>query len=210
MPEGTASGRLRLGLAELRDGLRETMSETYDRTSRNELAASESTSWLARSRSGRSIRTSSSPSRPTSTTAISRTKHSASCWVLIAPLPSSSSSCRARSSGTASWPASARAGKPGPRGRSVSTSVGPPRWFDWSSVSLWRGLAAAAAVIVLLVGLWNLSLQSQIATRDAALSAVADAISGGAPAYPVTGAAGTGYVIDTEGPGATFPGGRPG
>ena len=90
------------------------------------------------------------------------------------------------------------------RGRSASTSVGRPRWFDWSSVGLWRGLAAAAAVVVLLVGLWNLSLQSQIATRDAALSAVADAISGGAPAYPVTGAAGTGYVIDTEGPGATF------
>ena len=35
-------------------------------------------------------------------------------------------------------------------------------------------------------------------------SAVAEAISGGAPAYPVSGPAGTGYVIDTEGPGSTF------
>ena len=77
-------------------------------------------------------------------------------------------------------------------------------WFDWSSVGVWRGLAVAAAVIVLLVGIWNLTLQAQIASRDAALSAVAEAISGGAPAYPVSGPAGTGYVIDTDGPGSTF------
>lgn len=88
-------------------------------------------------------------------------------------------------------------------GRAALAGAGR-RWFDWSSVGIWRGLAAAAAVVVLLVGIWNLSLQSQIATRDAALSAVAYAISGGAPAFPVSGSAGTGYVIDTEGPGATF------
>ncbi len=77
-------------------------------------------------------------------------------------------------------------------------------WFDWSSVSLWRGLAAVAAVVVLVVGIWNLSLQSQVAMRDAALSAVAEAVGQGAPAFPVSGPAGTGHVIDTEGPGATF------
>ncbi len=57
---------------------------------------------------------------------------------------------------------------------------------------------------VLAVGIWNLTLHGQIAARDAALSAVAEAISGGAPAYPVSGPAGTGYVIDTSGPGSTF------
>lgn len=96
----------------------------------------------------------------------------------------------------------------GSRGRQRAPGRAPAgagrRWFDWSAVGVWRGLAAVAAVVVLLVGIWNLSLQSQIATRDAALSAVADAISGGAPAFPVSGPAGTGYVIDTEGPGATF------
>jgi anti-sigma-K factor RskA len=77
-------------------------------------------------------------------------------------------------------------------------------WFDWASPGVWRGVAAVAGVVVLLVGIWNLSLQGQIAARDAALSAVAEAISGGAPAYPVSGPAGSGYVIDTSGPGSTF------
>jgi anti-sigma-K factor RskA len=78
------------------------------------------------------------------------------------------------------------------------------RWIDWTSVRFWRGVAIAAVVVLLVGAVSWVGLRQQIATRDAALSAVADAISSGAPAFPVSGPAGTGYVIDTEGPGATF------
>jgi anti-sigma-K factor RskA len=74
----------------------------------------------------------------------------------------------------------------------------------WGSVNLWRGLTAAAVIAVLAIGVWNVSLRAELATRDKALSAVAEAIAGGYPAYPVSGPAGTGYVIDTEGSGSTF------
>jgi len=102
--------------------------------------------------------------------------------------------------------ASAGAGSRGRReaaGRAAPAGAGR-RWFDWSSVRLWRGVAVAAVVVLLVGAVSWVGLRQQIATRDAALSAVADAISGGAPAFPVSGPAGTGYVIDTEGPGATF------
>ncbi len=79
-----------------------------------------------------------------------------------------------------------------------------PAWSGWRSLTLWRGLAAVAAVGVLAIGIWNVSLRAQLETRDAALAAVAEAIAGGYPAYPVSGPAGTGYVIDTAGPGSTF------
>ncbi|HEV7200059.1 MAG TPA: anti-sigma factor [Candidatus Limnocylindria bacterium] len=74
----------------------------------------------------------------------------------------------------------------------------------WGSVNVWRGLAVAAVLAVLAFGVWNVSLRIQLATRDQALSAVAQAIAGGYPAYPISGPAGTGYVIDTEGSGSTF------
>jgi hypothetical protein len=64
---------------------------------------------------------------------------------------------------------------------------------------------AVAAVVVLLVGAVSWAgLRQQVADQEAALSAIADVIAGGAPAHAVTGPAGTGYVIDTDGPGATF------
>ncbi|MGH2463277.1 MAG: anti-sigma factor domain-containing protein [Candidatus Limnocylindria bacterium] len=78
------------------------------------------------------------------------------------------------------------------------------RWLDWSSVGLWRGLAGAAAVVIIALGAWNIGLRQQMAVQDAALSAIGEVVLGGQPAYAVRGPAGNGYVIDTEGPGATF------
>ena len=52
-------------------------------------------------------------------------------------------------------------------------------WLGWLSPRVARPLAVAAVVALLAVGGWNLSLQSQIAQRDRALRAVAEAISGG-------------------------------
>jgi anti-sigma-K factor RskA len=77
-------------------------------------------------------------------------------------------------------------------------------WLDWSSIGLWRALAGAAAVVIVALAGWNVVLRQEMALRDAALSAIADVIRGGQPAYAVTGSAGSGYVIDSDGPGATF------
>jgi anti-sigma-K factor RskA len=77
-------------------------------------------------------------------------------------------------------------------------------WLDWSSAGLWRGLAGAAAVLIIALGAWNVGLRQQMAVQDAALAAIADVVIGGQPAYSVTGQAGSGYVIDSDGPGATF------
>ena len=76
-------------------------------------------------------------------------------------------------------------------------SLRPARrgWFDWLTPALTRGVAAAAVVIALAFGSWNLSLQGQLASRDEALRAVAQAIAGGQDAYRVTGSAGVGYVV---------------
>lgn len=99
--------------------------------------------------------------------------------------------------------AAASRGRQRAPGTATAVSVGRRR-FDWSSVGLWRGVAVAA-VIVLLVGVVSwVGLRQQVATQEAALSAIAEVVAGGAPAYPVSGPAGTGYVIDTDGPGASF------
>lgn len=86
---------------------------------------------------------------------------------------------------------------------SAPASVRRP-WLDWSSVGLWRGLAGAAAVVIIALGGWSVGLRQQMAVQDAALSAIADVVLGGQPAYSVSGSAGSGYVIDSEGAGATF------
>jgi anti-sigma-K factor RskA len=78
------------------------------------------------------------------------------------------------------------------------------QWLDWSAVGLWRGIAIAASVVLLVGAVSWLGLRQQVTTQQAALSTIAEVIGQGAPAYPVTGAAGAGYVVDTSGPGATF------
>lgn len=91
--------------------------------------------------------------------------------------------------------------------------VRPPRapepraqrgWLDWLSPRVARPLALAAVVAVVAVGAWGVTLQSQLADRDRALRAVADAIAAGETAFKVDGTAGRGYVVDTPGEGATM------
>ena len=102
----------------------------------------------------------------------------------------------------------ASAGAPQPRRQSARgtadrRATGQP-WREWSSIGLWRGLAGAAAVLIVALVGWNVGLRQELAVREAALSAIADVVIGGQPAYSVTGQAGSGYVIDSDGPGATF------
>ena len=85
----------------------------------------------------------------------------------------------------------------------------PPRdqrrgLLDWLSPRVARPLALAAMAAVIAVGAWNIGLQSQLDQRDAALRAVADAISGGQAAFRVEGQAGHGYVVETPGDGAAL------
>jgi anti-sigma-K factor RskA len=84
-------------------------------------------------------------------------------------------------------------------------------WLDWLSPRVARPVAVVALAAVVAVGAWNLglqsqlgSLQSQLGQRDAALRAVAEAISGGQTAFRVEGNAGRGYVVETPGEGATL------
>jgi len=77
-------------------------------------------------------------------------------------------------------------------------------WFGWSSAGLWRGVAGAAAVVIIALGAWNIGLRQQMAVQEAALAAIGEVVLGGQPAYAVSGPAGSGYVIDNEGPGSTF------
>ena len=85
----------------------------------------------------------------------------------------------------------------------------PPRqsrrgWLDWLSPRVARPLALAAVAAVIAVGAWNIGLQSELGRRDAALRAVANAISGGEVAFRVAGDAGRGYVVETPGEGAAL------
>ncbi|MBA3689457.1 MAG: anti-sigma factor [Chloroflexi bacterium] len=77
-------------------------------------------------------------------------------------------------------------------------------WFDWLPVRMARPLVLGAAVALLAVGAWNVSLQSQLSQRDAALRAVANAIAGSETAFRVDGSAGHGYVVDAPGAGAVL------
>ncbi|HTE66251.1 MAG TPA: anti-sigma factor [Candidatus Binatia bacterium] len=77
-------------------------------------------------------------------------------------------------------------------------------WLDWLSPRVARPLAVAAVVALVAVGAWGVTLQSQLAERDRALRAVADAIAEGETAFRVEGTAGRGYVVDTPGSGAAL------
>jgi anti-sigma-K factor RskA len=90
--------------------------------------------------------------------------------------------------------------------QSAPASPSPRRrgLLDWLSPRVARPLALAAAVALLAVVVWNVSLQSQLGQRDAAIRAVANAISGGEVAFRVDGSGGRGYVVDTPGKGAAL------
>ena len=63
-----------------------------------------------------------------------------------------------------------------------------------------RAVGAVAGTAVLVVAAWNVSLQAQLANRDAQLQQVTAALAEGAPAYLASGTAGSGYVITTSEP----------
>jgi anti-sigma-K factor RskA len=89
----------------------------------------------------------------------------------------------------------------------AATQAPPPSragWFDWLSPRVARPVAVAAVVALVAVGAWGVTLQSQLAERDRALRAVADAIADGETAFRVEGSAGRGYVVDTPGSGAAL------
>jgi anti-sigma-K factor RskA len=67
-----------------------------------------------------------------------------------------------------------------------------------------NALRVGAAVAVIAVGAWNVSLSTQLGERDRALQAVANAIAGGEVAFRIAGEAGRGYVVDTSGSGSSF------
>jgi anti-sigma-K factor RskA len=95
----------------------------------------------------------------------------------------------------------AAAPPPAPTERTAPARGG---WRDRLLPRLMVPLAAVAAAVVIALGAWNLSLQSQLADRDRALRAVADAIASGQAAYRVEGDHGRGYVVDTAGSGSTL------
>jgi len=78
--------------------------------------------------------------------------------------------------------------------------------LDWFSPNLARGLAAAAMVVAIAFGIWNVSLQGQVSQRDQALRAVAQAIASGQTAFRVSGTGGSGYVIADKNGTASFVG----
>ena len=77
-------------------------------------------------------------------------------------------------------------------------------WLEWLSPNVARPLALAAVVALIAVGIWGLSLSSQLNEQRQALNDVAAAIANGQTAHRVEGEAGRGYLVDTPGSGAQF------
>jgi anti-sigma-K factor RskA len=65
----------------------------------------------------------------------------------------------------------------------------------WRLAPLSTGLAAVGLAAVIGLGAWNVTLNQRLADRDAALRAVAAADA----AYAVSGSAGSGWVLETDG-----------
>ncbi len=100
-----------------------------------------------------------------------------------------------------------------PQDRAEAVAPAPPTeeprparrgWLDWLSPNVARPLAVAAVVALIAVGVWGLSLSSQLTEQQQALDEVAQAISNGQAAHRVEGEAGRGYLVDTPGSGASF------
>jgi len=76
---------------------------------------------------------------------------------------------------------------PTPVAPSAAPAIEPRRGglLDWLSPNLARGLAAAAVIVAIAFGIWNVSLLGQLSARDRALQAVAQALQGGKTAFRV-------------------------
>jgi anti-sigma-K factor RskA len=79
------------------------------------------------------------------------------------------------------------------------------RWLrGWSSPSLLRGLAFGGVAATLILAVAAGALWGQLRDREELLRSTAAAIANGDVAYRVQGEAGSGYLVDTEGSGATL------
>jgi anti-sigma-K factor RskA len=84
--------------------------------------------------------------------------------------------------------------------RAAATPV-PPSAMDTPARPWWRlaplpaGLAAVGLAAVIGLGAWNVNLNQRLAARETALRAVASADA----AYAVSGSAGSGWVLQTDG-----------
>jgi len=74
-------------------------------------------------------------------------------------------------------------------------TVEPPARPWWRLAPLPAGLAAVGLAAVMGLGAWNANLNLRLADRDAALRAVATAD----VAYAVSGTAGSGWILETDG-----------
>ena len=90
--------------------------------------------------------------------------------------------------------------------RALAPEPEPARrgWLDWLSPNVARPLAVAAVVALIAVGVWGVSLSSQLNEQQQALNDVARAIENGQTAHRVEGEAGRGFLVDTPGGGAQF------
>jgi anti-sigma-K factor RskA len=86
-----------------------------------------------------------------------------------------------------------RQSQPAPVSAPVATAPERGRW--WRVAPLPIALAAVALAAAVGLGAWGISLNEQLAERDAALRAVAAADA----AYAVSGSAGSGWVLESDG-----------
>ena len=83
---------------------------------------------------------------------------------------------------------------PRPRARGWAWLSSPmPRWIGLA------GITATLVMAVLTAGLWARLAEGEVALRD-----VTEALAGGAAAYRVEGEVGVGFLVETEGAGATL------
>lgn len=73
--------------------------------------------------------------------------------------------------------------------------IQPPARPWWRFAPMPAGLAAVGLAAVIGLGAWNVNLNQRLANRDAALRAVASADA----AHEVSGTAGSGWVLETDG-----------
>jgi anti-sigma-K factor RskA len=119
-----------------------------------------------------------------------------------------SSGLRDRLMGTIAATPQERVGAATPVAPSAAPAVEPRLGglLDWLSPNLARGVAAAAVIVAIAFGIWNVSLQGEVSQRDQALRAVAQAIASGQTAFRVSGSGGSGYVIADKNGTASFVG----
>ncbi|MEO8509827.1 MAG: anti-sigma factor [Chloroflexota bacterium] len=86
----------------------------------------------------------------------------------------------------------------------LSPDMSPRPFLGWLPQSLARGLAVGGVTAALALAVVGGSLYAQLRDRDDALRALATTIAAGDAALRVSGEAGSGYLVDRQGTGATL------